>query len=256
LHKAEPIADALQALHSRIARAEQAAGRPAHSVQLLAVSKTFGVDAVRAAIAAGQRAFGENYVQEGVEKILALGEQTPSLSWHFIGPLQSNKTRLVAQHFDWVHGVASERIALRLAEQRPPEREPLQVCIQVNISGEASKSGCEPEEATELVCQLATRAGLEHALCLRGIMVIAQASEESAIVRAQFAQTRALFETIRARLEAIKAPSCQSWDTLSMGMSNDLEDAIAEGATLVRVGSAIFGARSPLPTPPVLSSPA
>src|SRR5690606_1073558 len=198
--------------------------------RLLAVSKTWPAADVREATRCGQRAFGENYVQEGVAKIEALADL--DLEWHFIGPLQSNKTRQVAEHFAWVHTVDRLKIAERLSAQRPEHLPPLQVCVQVNVSGEASKSGVAPEEAAALAHAVA---GLPR-LQLRGLMAIPEPTEDAARLAAQFAVLRTLFETLKA--EGLPL------DTLSMGMSHDLESAIAAGATMVRVGTAIFGARS------------
>ena len=225
------IADNIQQVHERVARACAQAGRPVRSVTLLAVSKTFGADAVREAVAAGEHRFGENYVLEGLEKIAALGELRDRLEWHLIGPLQSNKTRIVAEQFDWVHSVDRLKIAQRLSEQRPAHRPPLQVCLQVNISGETSKSGLRPDEVPELAHAVAALPGLS----LRGLMAI---PEPAADFAAQRAPHRALRELL-ARLQA----DGLALDTLSMGMSADLEAAIAEGATIVRIGSAIFGSR-------------
>ena len=245
------IQESLQEVRTRVRNAELAWGRAPGSVQLLAVSKTFGLDAISAAWMAGQTSFGENYVQEGIQKIEAMSEAllTPGPEplargpiWHFIGPLQSNKTRAVAEHFDWVHTVDRERIGQRLSEQRPVSRSPLQVCIQVNVSGESSKSGVAPHDALALVESLLPLAGLR----VRGLMVIPEALTEFSEQRAAFARARQLFESIGATLSGIPslAPALGGWDTLSMGMSADLEAAIAEGATIVRVGSAIFGARA------------
>ena len=225
------IADNIQQVHERVARACAQAGRPVRSVTLLAVSKTFGADAVREAVAAGEHRFGENYVLEGLEKIAALGELRDRLEWHLIGPLQSNKTRIVAEQFDWVHSVDRLKIAQRLSEQRPAHRAPLQVCLQVNISGETSKSGLRPDEVPELAHAVSALPGLS----LRGLMAI---PEPAADFAAQRAPHRALRELL-ARLQA----GGLALDTLSMGMSADLEAAIAEGATIVRIGSAIFGSR-------------
>ena len=223
----------LQAIASTIVAAAQEAGRAPESVQLLAVSKTFAADAVLEAVAAGQRAFGENYLQEGVDKIAALrAAGTAPLVWHFIGPIQSNKTRPIAEHFDWVHTVERERIAQRLSEQRPAELAPLQICLQVNISGEASKSGVTPQELSALAHKVAALPNLT----LRGLMAIPEPVEDYAQQRAAFAALRALYDQLRAEGLAL--------DTLSMGMSADLRAAIVEGATIVRVGSAIFGART------------
>jgi PLP dependent protein len=225
------IGSNLQEVKRRIAAACGHAARPANSVTLLAVSKTFGADAVREAFAAGQVAFGENYVQEGLAKIEALADLRAQLQWHLIGPLQSNKTRPVAEAFDWVHSVDRLKVAQRLSEQRPPQLPPLQVCLQVNISGEASKSGFVPAD----VPAAARAVALLPRLCLRGLMAIPEPAPD---VPAQRAPHRAL----RELLAAVNAQGLML-DTLSMGMSADLEAAVAEGATLVRVGSAIFGSR-------------
>lgn len=214
----------------RIARAAEAAGRDAAEVRLLAVSKTWPADSVREAAAAGQRAFGENYVQEGAEKVDALAGL--GLEWHFIGPLQSNKTRLVANRFAWVHSIDRLKIAERLSAQRDVHLPPLAVCIQVNVSGEASKSGVAPGELPELAHAVA---GLPR-LRLRGLMAIPEPTSDVALQRARFATLRQLRDQLNADGLAL--------DTLSMGMSDDLEAAIAEGSTMVRVGTAIFGSRS------------
>ncbi len=224
------IATNLQAVQMRIADAAKAAGRRPESILLLAVSKTWPLSHVLDAAAAGQRAFGENYVQEGAEK--AGATQQLGLDWHFIGPLQSNKTRLVAEHFAWVHSIDRLKIAERLASQRPADLPPLQVCIQINVSGEASKSGCAPEEALAL-CQAVSRL---PGLRLRGLMAIPEPTDDVAAQRAPFRQLREIYEHIRA--------AGMPLDTLSMGMSHDLEAAIAEGATIVRIGTAIFGERN------------
>lgn len=216
-------------VQARIAEASIAAGRAPDAVRLLAVSKTFGADAVRAAAAAGQSAFGENYLQEALDKQAQLRDL--ALEWHFIGPIQSNKTRDLAAHFDWVHGVDRLKIAQRLSDARTPGRPRLNVCVQVNISGEASKSGCAPAEAGSLCGQIASLPGLS----LRGLMAIPAPAADGADPRAPFRALRELFDNIRAQGLAL--------DTISAGMSEDLEAAIAEGSTLVRVGSAIFGAR-------------
>jgi PLP dependent protein len=221
----------LEAVQQRIAKAAQAAGRDAHSVELLAVSKTFPADDVRAVHAAGQRAFGENYVQEALNKIEELADLRGSLEWHFIGPLQSNKTRPVAEHFDWVHSVDRLKIAQRLSEQRPDHLPPLNVCLQVNISGEASKSGLSIPEAVEVAQAVAALPKLN----LRGLMSIPEPAGDLEAQRAPHRQLRELFE--RLRNDGLEL------DTLSMGMSSDLEAAVLEGATIVRVGTAIFGAR-------------
>ncbi|WUR14230.1 YggS family pyridoxal phosphate-dependent enzyme [[Empedobacter] haloabium] len=227
------ITENLQAVAEAIGAATAEARRPRDSVRLLAVSKTFGPEAVIEAARAGQRAFGENYVQEGIDKIATVNAALPdaSLEWHFIGPIQSNKTRPIAEHFDWVHTVEREKIAQRLAEQRPAAREPLNVCLQVNISGEASKSGVAPGQVAALARVVA---GLPQ-LRLRGLMAIPEPTEDFAAQRAAFAALRALYDELCAQGFVL--------DTLSMGMSADLRAAIIEGATIVRVGSAIFGAR-------------
>ena len=224
------IATQLQAVHARIAAACHAAGRTPDSVQLLAVSKTFGPEAVRAAHAAGQTAFGENYIQEAVNKMALLGDL--SLQWHCIGPIQSNKTRLVATHFQWVQTVDRLKIAQRLSEQRPEQLPPLQVCLQVNVDGGATKSGVSPAELPALAQAVAALPRLQ----LRGLMCIPDPLEDVAAMRAVFLRAHALYEDLRARGLPL--------DTLSMGMSGDLEAAIAAGSTLVRVGTAIFGGRS------------
>lgn len=224
------ISDRLQNLAARIERAATAAGRSADEVSLLAVSKTWPAEAVRSAAAAGQRAFGENYVQEGVAKVEALADL--GLEWHFIGPLQSNKTRLVANHFAWVHSIDRLRIAQRLSEQRDVHLPPLQVCVQVNVSGEDSKSGVSPEELPALARAVAALPRLR----LRGLMAIPEPTSDMALQRRRFAQVRQLCDQLVGEGLAL--------DTLSMGMSDDLEAAIAEGSTMVRVGTAIFGARN------------
>ena len=230
------IADNLQAVKQRIARVAHASGRRAESVRLLAVSKTFDADAVRSAFAAGQRAFGENYVQEGIEKITTLADLRPQLEWHMIGPLQSNKTRQIAEQFDWVHSVDRLKIAERLSAQRPAELPPLQICLQVNISNEPSKSGVLPQEVAALAHAIAQLPRLQ----LRGLMAIPAASADPAQQRQPFSALRRLLEQIKAQQDTALDSAL---DTLSIGMSADLEAAIAEGATIVRVGSAIFGKR-------------
>lgn len=223
------IAEALQDIHRRIDDALAASGRPAASTRLLAVSKTFPAEAIRAAHAAGQTAFGESYLQEALAKIEQLADL--GLEWHFIGPIQSNKTRPIAERFAWVHGVDRLKLAERLSAARPAEMPPLDVCLQVNIGGEASKGGVAPAEAIALAHRVAALPRLK----LRGFMAIPRPTSDRAEQRAQFRQLRELFDRARADGLAI--------DTLSMGMSDDLEAAIMEGATIVRVGSAIFGAR-------------
>jgi pyridoxal phosphate enzyme (YggS family) len=227
------IAGNLQAVEATIQAACEAANRPRSTLQLLAVSKTFPAEAVLEAIAVGQRAFGENYVQEGVDKIAAVAKARPDLmlEWHFIGPIQSNKTRPIATSFQWVHTVERLKIAQRLSEQRPPELGPLDICLQVNISGEATKSGAKPEELLDLAKAVAQLPNLR----LRGLMAIPEPQAAPALQRAPFARLRALAQDItRAGIHL---------DTLSMGMSGDLQSAVLEGATIVRIGSAIFGAR-------------
>ncbi len=223
------IATQLQSVHARIAAACETAGRDPATVQLLAVSKTFGADAVRAAFAAGQTAFGENYIQEGVDKITALADLP--LQWHCIGPIQSNKTRPVAEHFDWAHTVDRLKIAQRLSEQRPSDKSPLQVCIQVNVDGGPTKSGVAPADALALAQQVAALPRLR----LRGVMCIPEPAPDFVAACAVFARARGLFDALNEAGLGL--------DTLSMGMSADLEAAVASGATMVRVGSAIFGAR-------------
>ncbi len=221
----------MQATYARIAAAATAAGRPADAVRLLAVSKTFGADRVAEAAAAGQRAFGENYLQEAVAKIEALRQTVPGLVWHFIGPLQSNKTRAVAEHFDWVHSVDRLKIAERLSAQRPDGLPPLQVLLQVNIDDEGSKSGATPAEAPALARAIAQL----PRLTLQGLMTIPRPAADVAAQRTAFADLRRLRDQIAATGLALPE--------LSMGMSADLEAAIAEGATMVRIGTAIFGER-------------
>ena len=230
------ISHNIQLVHARIMRACLAAGRDPASVRLLAVSKTFGAEFVRQAVACGQLAFGENYIAEGVEKILALRslQALEALEWHCIGPVQSNKTRLVAEHFDWVHSVDRLKIAQRLSEQRPPHLPPLQVCLQVNIDGGANKSGLVPDEVSALAQEVATL----PRLVLRGLMAIPEPAIDFVAACALHAKTKALFDQINA---AGVLPVAM--DTLSMGMTADLEAAIHSGSTMVRVGTAIFGGR-------------
>ncbi|MGG7603898.1 YggS family pyridoxal phosphate-dependent enzyme [Massilia sp. BKSP1R2A-1] len=227
------IAENLQAVEATIGAACASSGRGKNEVRLLAVSKTFPAEAVVEAMAAGQRAFGENYLQEGLDKMQEVARLQPDtpIEWHFIGPIQSNKTRPIATHFQWVHTVERLKIAQRLSEQRPEELGPLDICIQVNISGEASKSGAGEDELPELARLVAALPNLR----LRGLMAIPEATKDEAQQRAAFARLRTLFEALRAQGLAL--------DTLSMGMSGDLKAAVAEGATIVRIGSAIFGAR-------------
>lgn len=226
----DELARRIDAVLGRIRRAERAYGREPGSVQLLAVSKTKPAALVRDAHACGLRRFGENYLQEALEKMSALADL--DLEWHFIGPLQSNKTRAVAAGFDWVHSVDRAKLAHRLHEQRPPERAPLNVCLQVNIGGETSKSGVAPGELPALADALA---GLDR-LRLRGLMAIPAPESDFERQRSNFAQLRVLRDDLQRRGFVL--------DTLSMGMTDDLEAAVAEGATLVRVGTGIFGART------------
>jgi len=227
------IAGNLQAVEATIQAACQAAARPRSTVQLLAVSKTFPPEAVLEAVDAGQRAFGENYLQEGIDKIAAVAKARPDtlLEWHFIGPIQSNKTRPIATGFDWVHTVERLKIAQRLSEQRPAERGPLNICLQVNISGEATKSGIHPDELPALAREVAALPNLR----LRGLMAIPEPEADPEMQRMPFARLRELAQAI------IKDGIFL--DTLSMGMSGDMRAAVLEGSTIVRVGSAIFGAR-------------
>ena len=224
------IQDALASVTSRIRAAETAAARPSGSVRLLAVSKTFPAEAVREAYACGQRAFGENYVQELAGKAAALAD-LPGLEWHFIGPLQSNKTRPVAERAHWVHAVDRLKIAERLNEQRPESAQPLQVCIQVNISGESQKSGTTEAEVLHLAEQIAQFPRLK----LRGLMAIAENTPDDAVLRQSFLRLKQIFSTLQQQFP--------SMDTLSMGMTHDLEVAVACGSSQVRIGTAIFGAR-------------
>jgi pyridoxal phosphate enzyme (YggS family) len=226
----DTIEKRLQAVKSRIARACAAHRRDPRDIVLVAVSKTFSPDAVRAAHAAGQRDFGENQVQEAVAKLEALADL--DLVWHFIGPIQSNKTRPVAERFAWVHSIDRLKIAERLSAQRPERLPPLQACIQVNVSGEATKSGAAPEAAPALARAVA----LLPRVRLRGLMAIPEPTDDPALQRRRFEDLRALKDRLGAQGLAL--------DALSMGMSDDLEAAIAAGATMVRVGTAIFGARS------------
>ncbi|QBQ53649.1 YggS family pyridoxal phosphate-dependent enzyme [Nitrosococcus wardiae] len=223
------IAQQLAQVRARIAEAEQRFGRPAGSVTLIAATKTCSVSAIRAAIACGQRAFGENYLQEALPKIKEL--ESENLEWHFIGPIQSNKTRDIAAHFDWVHSVDRLKIAQRLNQQRPPELPPLNICLQVNISGEDSKSGTTPEALTEIAKAVAEMPRLS----LRGLMTLPPLNSDFEAQRQPFRALHQLWQELRQG--GLKL------DTLSIGMSDDLEAAIAEGATLVRVGAAIFGRR-------------
>ncbi len=242
----KPLQAALKQIRERIAQTCQRAGRQADSVLLIAVSKTFPAEAVVQAANAGQRHFGENYLQEAVDKIARVKEMAPALSdgdvdansliWHFIGPLQSNKTRAVAEHFDWVHSIEREKVARRLSEQRPAQLPPLNVCIQVNVSGEQTKSGVKPEEALPLAAVIAELPNLR----LRGLMSIPEATDDVSLQRQRFARLRSLLQ----QLNQVRTASQPALDTLSMGMSADMEAAILEGATMVRIGTAIFGSRT------------
>jgi pyridoxal phosphate enzyme (YggS family) len=223
------IDEHLRQVRHRLEQACVQAGREPGAVQLMAVSKTFGADAVRQAHAAGQTAFGENYIQEAVDKITALVDLP--LQWHCIGPIQSNKTRLVAQHFDWVHTIDRLKIAQRLSEQRPADKSPLQLCIQVNVDGGTTKSGVAPDEALALAQQIVLLPRVQ----LRGLMCIPEPAPDFVAACAVFKRARALFDALIAAGVPL--------DTLSMGMSADLEAAIHEGSTMVRVGTAIFGGR-------------
>ncbi|MCK6189025.1 MULTISPECIES: YggS family pyridoxal phosphate-dependent enzyme [unclassified Pseudomonas] len=220
------IADNIGQVSQRIRAAADAVGRDANSIHLLAVSKTKPAQAVREAYAAGMCDFGENYLQEALGKQAELTDLP--LSWHFIGPIQSNKTRAIAEHFAWVHSVDRLKIAQRLSEQRPADLPPLNICIQVNVSGEASKSGCTPADLPALANAISALPRLK----LRGLMAIPEPTDDRAEQDAAFATVRDLQASLNLPL-----------DTLSMGMSHDLESAIAQGATWVRIGTALFGAR-------------
>jgi pyridoxal phosphate enzyme (YggS family) len=223
------IADNLQVVKARIRKAAEAAARDPATVTLLAASKTHPVGLIERAFEAGQRAFGENYVQEALEKMDAF--RNKGLEWHLIGPLQGNKTRLAAERFDWVHTIASEKIARRLSEQRPAGRAPLNVLIQVNVSGESTKSGLAVARNEEAVMLLCVKVASLKNLRLRGLMAI----PEPGAPRARYAEVKKVYEQLKPLF---------GFDTLSMGMSDDMETAIAEGATMVRIGTAIFGSRS------------
>jgi PLP dependent protein len=225
------ISDNVQATQARLNQASLAAGRPANAVALLAVGKRQPAEAVRQAHAAGLCAFGENYVQEGLDKLAALADLRPVLQWHLIGPLQSNKTRAVAEAFDWVHSLDRLRTAQRLSEQRPDSLPPLNVCLQINISGEDSKSGVAPVDVPALARAVAALPRLR----LRGLMSIPEPADTLDAQRVPHHALRQLLDQLNAEGLAL--------DTLSMGMSADLEAAVLEGATVVRIGTAIFGAR-------------
>jgi hypothetical protein len=231
----------LTSLAERITVAAARAGRRAEEITLVAVGKAFGAEAVLALARRGQRDFGESYVQEAIGKIAAVHAAAAELplTWHFVGPIQSNKTRPIAEHFDWVQSVDRLKIAERLSEQRPAHLPPLNVLLQVNISGEANKSGVDPARLPELVAAVSALPRLR----LRGLMAIPEPADDPARQRPPLAAMKRLFEAQRAA-----AP--EPWDTLSMGMSDDLEAAIAEGATMVRIGTALFGARPGRPQAP------
>jgi pyridoxal phosphate enzyme (YggS family) len=224
------ISERLQAVLEHIGQAAQTAGRPPDAIQLVAVSKTQPADAIRQACIAGQHAFGENYLQEALEKMAQLSDLP--LEWHFIGPIQSNKTRPIAEHFHWVHSIERLKIAQRLNDARPDSLPPLDVCIEVNISGEASKDGVEPNETRALADAIMQLPRLR----LRGLMTIPAPTDDIALQHRQFRMVRDLFEKLRG--EGLPL------DTLSMGMTEDFPAAIAEGSTIVRIGTAIFGARN------------
>ena len=228
------ISNNLQGVRARIATACARLGRATDSVTLLAVSKTWGAEAVREAFAQGQTRFGENYIQEALDKMAALRDLP--LEWHCIGPIQSNKSRLVAEHFDWAHTVDRLKIAQRLSDQRPAHLPHLQVCLQVNVDGAATKSGVHPEDALALAAQVARL----PRLCLRGLMAIPEPAADFEGQLAVHRQTKALFDAIAAA----NLPGTEQFDTLSMGMTGDLEAAVAAGSSMVRVGTAIFGGRS------------
>ena len=225
------ITENLQAVTAQLVAAARNAGREPPEIALLAVSKTISPDTVMEAHAAGQRAFGENYLQEALDKMAALKDRAPDIEWHFIGPIQSNKTRPIAENFAWVHSVDRLKVAERLSVQRPAALAPLNICIQVNVSGEASKSGCTPHDLSALAQAVAGLPGLK----LRGLMTIPEPAATEAEQRRPLRALRELAERLRADGLAL--------DTLSMGMSADLAAAIAEGATMVRIGTAIFGER-------------
>jgi pyridoxal phosphate enzyme (YggS family) len=232
------IQDNLVKVQERISEAAKASGRSVTDISLLAVSKTFPASDVRLAYEAGQRSFGENYVQEGVSKITELSDIRAELEWHFIGPLQSNKSRDVAESFDWVHSIDRLKIAQRLNDQRPSELPPLNVCVQVNISGESSKSGVEPNEVANLCIAISQ---MPH-LRLRGLMSIPEPTDDEVQQKADHHQLFTIYNTLKQNL-SLQIESVQL-DTVSMGMSSDMSAAIAEGSTMVRIGTAIFGKRT------------
>ncbi len=226
------IADRLSLAQSRITQAAEKCARNPKEIKLLAVSKTKPIEQIIAAYEAGQRSFGENYVQEGEEKVNALRQSHSDIVWHFIGPLQSNKSRIVAENFDWMHTLSREKIAFRLNEQRPKNMVPLKVCIQVNISNEASKSGIPTSEVMALAQTISQLPSLD----LKGVMAIPTATDDIELQHSEFAALKAIYDELKCQYPSV--------DTLSMGMSQDLEQAIANGSTMVRIGSAIFGARN------------
>ena len=225
----ETIATRLESVKLRIAEAAKLAGRDPQEILLLAASKTNQPEKLREAWNAGQKVFGENYLQEGLIKIRALSDLP--IEWHFIGPIQSNKTKQIAENFAWVHSIDREKIAVRLASARPESLPPLQVCVQVNVSGEVTKSGISPDNAIAL----ATFVSQQPRLKLRGLMAVPELTSATALQREQFQVMREIFEQLKKQGFDV--------DTLSMGMSEDMTIAIAEGATIVRIGTAIFGAR-------------
>jgi pyridoxal phosphate enzyme (YggS family) len=225
------IADRISIAQSRISQAAQKCSRSSAEISLLAVSKTKPISDIIAAYQAGQRLFGENYVQEGETKITALQADYPDIEWHFIGPLQSNKSKIIAEHFDWMHTLSRAKIAQRLHEQRPNNKPPLNVCIQVNISQEQSKSGVNPEDVATLALTIASLSNLK----LRGLMAIPTATDDVQLQQQEFSQLKQLFDQLKQQYPSV--------DTLSMGMSGDMDIAIANGSTMVRIGSAIFGER-------------
>ncbi|WP_434931416.1 YggS family pyridoxal phosphate-dependent enzyme [Shewanella sp. HL-SH5] len=226
------IADRLSIAQSRMNQAAQKCSRSPSEIKLLAVSKTKPISDIIEAYQAGQRLFGENYVQEGEQKIIAMQQAYPDIEWHFIGPLQSNKTKIVAEHFDWMHTLSREKTAKRLNDQRPAQKAPLQVCIQVNISQEDTKSGIDAQAVIELAKQISQMPNLS----LRGVMAIPTATDDVNVQQAEFSQLKQIYQHLQQQFEGI--------DTLSMGMSGDLDMAIANGSTMVRIGSAIFGDRA------------
>ncbi|MGI2178293.1 YggS family pyridoxal phosphate-dependent enzyme [Shewanella frigidimarina] len=225
------IADRISIAQSRISQAAQKCSRSSAEISLLAVSKTKPISDIVAAYQAGQRLFGENYVQEGETKINALQVDYPDIEWHFIGPLQSNKTKIVAENFDWMHTLSRAKIAQRLHEQRPNDKSPLNVCIQVNISQEQSKSGVNAEDVATLALTIASLSNLK----LRGLMAIPTATDDIQLQQQEFSQLKQIFDQLKLQYPSV--------DTLSMGMSGDMDIAIANGSTMVRIGSAIFGER-------------